>query len=627
MCGIFGIIHHAARDTPCAEKLQASTDALAHRGPDNFGLHRDAGVGLVHTRLSLVDLNPRSNQPFWDAERRYCLVYNGEIYNFRLLREELEAAGISFRTTSDTEVLLEMLIHHGAAATLPRLEGMFAFAFFDSQTRHLLLGRDRFGFKPLMIYEDRDKFLFASEPLALKPWVDLKPNPLSVAFCLQGNGFPTKGFSLFEGVKIVAPGDYVQLRPGQPSCTTRYARVIDLWDKDETARLAAKTDSELVDLFDQKFHESIQSQMFADAQVGAFCSGGVDSSLVMAVACKYHKDLAIFHANVVGGESETWAAEELARSLGLELKSVEVHDDDFADSMVEVIRHFGAPYAYHPNSVPFLAVSKLVRAHGVKGILSGEGSDECYLGYHWVVPRLRDWLCQLPAGLKTRLRRALKGPNVFRRRRPRSNPLLKHVESHFEKFADEEELRRLPWGLTECQLDPRNLKSIEYLNFHLRTLLHRNDALGMAASIEARFPFLDTSLVRFAVNLPYRAKIRLHPLARHTKHGCFIDKWIVRQAAARYLPPLLTRREKMGFPSSNYRRLEIDANLFRDGFSAELFGLANQDVDLLLEYADRNLRLRLVQLDIWGDIFLRGKPPSAVRERLLEHVSFRRVKT
>ena len=174
MCGLSGILFADSTVTPNGEFLQSSVQRLHHRGPDSQGIHAAEGVGLVHCRLSLVDLSSRSNQPFWDESGRYCLVYNGEIYNFKKLRSELEARNVVFRTTGDTEVLLQCLINNEAELVLPRLEGMFAFALYDKEEQSLLLARDRFGMKPLYVYEGDGIFAFASEIKAMRPWVSIR---------------------------------------------------------------------------------------------------------------------------------------------------------------------------------------------------------------------------------------------------------------------------------------------------------------------------------------------------------------------------------------------------------------------------------------------------------------------
>src|SRR6185312_6745106 len=153
MCGIFGIMHHRASSAPSLGLVQDSARRLRHRGPDGQGTYAAGGIGLAHARLSLVDLNERSAQPLWDASHRYCIVYNGELYDYGDLRAQLERRGVAFRTTSDTEVLLEALIHLGVDAALPRFEGMFAFGFYDSTNQSLVLARDRFGIKPLYVHD------------------------------------------------------------------------------------------------------------------------------------------------------------------------------------------------------------------------------------------------------------------------------------------------------------------------------------------------------------------------------------------------------------------------------------------------------------------------------------------
>ena len=213
MCGIFGIVYRDGMTVPDEALLGETGRILGHRGPDSAGLFKSAGVGLVHTRLSLLDLSSRSDQPFWDDQRRYALVYNGEIYNFQSLRSELEALGVVFRTTSDTEVLLHGVIRHGLDAFLPRLEGMFAFGLWDSEQRTLALVRDRFGIKPLSVYEDDRVLVFASEIKALKPWIPLRPDPQAAAAYLSGFGGPTRARSFFRDVVMMSARQNRTLAP------------------------------------------------------------------------------------------------------------------------------------------------------------------------------------------------------------------------------------------------------------------------------------------------------------------------------------------------------------------------------------------------------------------------------
>ncbi len=355
----------------------------------------------MQTRLSLLDLNPRSNQPFWDQQGRYGLIYNGEIYNFKELRTALERKGVHFRTTSDTEVLLAWLITCGVEATLPKLEAMFAFALYDKVDKTFILARDRFGMKPLFIYDADDMFLFASEIGAMRPWIPFEPDLLSISSYLYGFAGPTKGHSFFKNIAFLAPGTVVKIRLGTPAQYRKFFSIPDFWDPDEAATLQRLKPQQLIDQVEERLLKSVKKQLFADAPVGALCSGGVDSSLVMAMASRFHNNLAIFHANVTGPLSEYQAAAQLAKHLKLDLKTVDAHDQDFIDRFPEAMEHYGHPFSIMPSSIPFLMVCEWVRHNGVKAVLTGEGSDECYLGYKFLAPDIRKWRTFTKATLKS----------------------------------------------------------------------------------------------------------------------------------------------------------------------------------------------------------------------------------
>ena len=236
MCGIFGIVQDRPGLTPDRERLELTARLLQHRGPDHPAVFSDDGIGFAQTRLALVDLNLRSNQPFWDRTGRYCLVYNGETDDFRELRKELEADGVIFRTTSDTEVVLEALIHHGVdrAATARRHVCLCILR------RAQLLAdpcADRFGIKPLYIYDEDDAFVFGSEIPAMRPWIPFEAYTFSISAYLQGFGGPTSGFSFYKNVRIVPPGSVVTVRRGRRSDSRRFWRLEDFWDPDEAERL------------------------------------------------------------------------------------------------------------------------------------------------------------------------------------------------------------------------------------------------------------------------------------------------------------------------------------------------------------------------------------------------------
>ena len=635
MCGIFGVLWHEKESTPDECRLKQTARLLQHRGPDNTGIYADVGVGLVHTRLSLLDMAARSNQPFWDKQRRYSLIYNGEIYNFKELRAELEGYGIQFRTTSDTEVLLEWLINRGVEATLAKLEGMFAFALYDSVEKSFVLARDRFGIKPLFIYDRGDAFVFASEIRAMRPWIKFNPDLLSISSFLQGFSGPTKGYTFFENIKFLDPGATVRVSRGEAASYSRFFSVDDLWNQEETEKLKRLKPHQLVDRVDELLHQSVKSQLFADAPVGALCSGGLDSSILMALAAKYHNNLAIFHANVVGPLSEYEAAAQLAKHLKLELKAVEVHDQHFIDRMSDVIEHYSHPFYPNAHSAPFLMVSQLVQRHNVKAILSGEGADECYLGYSWLAPtNIQKWLNFRKMAVRS-MRVATKesvhpiksrywGPVIVGGSHGDTQAeLMTALHNRFEVANETMEIRTHVLGGNNTRDGHAVLKSLDLLNYNLRSLLHRNDSMGMAASIESRFPFLDTELVKVALNIPYKYKIRFSPMSFDRNHVFFRDKWILRKVGDRYLPRTLSQREKKPFPVNAYsqRRMRISPRFFENSLIGELFGLSSSEIKYLIEKATHDLKLKLVHLEVWSHVCLNDFPKESINGRLRDHLS------
>ncbi|MBN1817052.1 MAG: asparagine synthase (glutamine-hydrolyzing) [Sedimentisphaerales bacterium] len=621
MCGIFGVFH-SDPDLPIdQEHLGASLRLLVHRGPDFQSAWQNPGIGLAHTRLSLLDLSPRSHQPFHDRSGRYHLVYNGEIYNWRILRSRLESKGITFSTTSDTEVLLEMLICEGIDSTLAAIEGMYAFAFYDSQERTLFLARDRLGIKPLFLFEKNGTVFFSSEIQAMRPWVPFEPDLLSIYSYLHGFPAPYAGHTFYKGIRSIPPGTQICIRPGQAPHYKTFFKPTDLWNRQQQEELETLSTRQLLDRFDEQLLRSVQLQLLADAPVGALCSGGIDSSVIMAMAARSHNNLAVFHANVCGRESEYESARTLADHLKLDLKSVDVHDRDFLDLLPEVTRHYGHPAYHHMNSVPFLKVSRLVRDNGVKAVLSGEGADECYYGYLEMILTLRPPHKRgRPQSLLTRLWRTAKWM-IQQHGSPPDTDVLADLGNRYGVALEYEQIRReIESRFPGCPAN-RNLEILYKLVHHLRSLLHRNDALGMAAGIEARFPYLDTELVRLAVNMPYRAKVRFSFSARDKRHLFIRDKWILRKIAERYIPASLSQRHKAGFPVSAYRRAILDEAFFTPSLTADLLEMSKEQMQYLLAHADLLLRLRLLHLEAWIHTCLWNRDDAELVGRLHDHIT------
>lgn len=626
MCGIFGVILDRPETAIDATKLSQSLTLMQHRGPDAQQLLEKPGIGLAHARLSLVDQSSRSNQPFLDETGRYALVYNGEVYNFKELRRGLESKGVRFVTTSDTEVVLQCLIHKGVDA-LTEFDGMFALAFVDLSNGSTLLARDRFGKKPLFWSPGADGhpgLAFSSTALSMGPWGGLRPDQNSLYAYLMGFGGPTAGPSFFDGIHALSPGHVLRFERGQKPQISPFFKLAEFLDADEAGRLNTLSADAVADEFDELMQQAVASRRFADAKVGAFCSGGVDSSLILAMAARQDKDIALFHANVKGTWSETHAAKGLADHLGLNLHVAEVEEQDFVDMIPRVMGHYGYPFSYHPNCAPLMMTAQLARDNGVKGLLSGEGADELFLGYPWLGRKpITDVIDGARNGM-ARLVRALPGIGPVLLPEPSGNPaLLYDILNGREMVDDMDDVARALDSFPHHAKDPSHQWTLDYMHHHLRTLLHRNDTMGMAASIEARFPFLEHDLVRFGVNLPKKFKLRVSPFVMEKAHPFVRDKWVVRAVADRYLPRNLSQRIKIGFWTTVFQRLDISADYFNGSPLMDVLDLSQRQLQATLAEASSDFQLRLLLGDVWMRTVLANEAEDVAVMRLRDHVSIR----
>ncbi len=595
-----------------------------------------SGLGLCHARLSLVDTSDRSNQPMWDESGRYGLIYNGEIYNFRELRQVLEARGVTFKTTSDTETVLQYLIAYGSKA-LEKFNGMFGLAFVDQQEGSVLLARDRFGMKPLywstQTIEGEQALLFGSEVKSFEPWMDLEPDMNSLSAYLMKFGGPTSGRTFYKGITALKPGTCLQFNPGKPDgiVIEPFFRLVDFVDEDEIARLKSLSAVAVADEFDELMQNSVRSQLFADAKVGAFCSGGVDSSLITSIAARQTNDVALFHANVKGGWSEFEPASALAKHLGLDLHHIEVEEQDFVDLIPRVTRHYEYPFSYHRNSAPLMLIAEKARDQGVKGLLSGEGADELFLGYPWLGRKgITDFYDRMTGRVGSMVRSVPGVGPILAPDRRGNTDMVRNILNNREMADDLELVSETLSRMKAASKDKTIGWSLDYLHYHLRTLLHRNDTMGMAASIEARFPFLDTHLAKFGVNLPGRHKLRASPFVFEKAHPFVRDKWVVREVADRYVPKHLSRRIKVGFWTTVFDRLQISPSFFTGSRIAEVMELSGSQMRQTVALATPDLQLRLMLADVWVSSVLEKEDMNVTTARLRDHVKIlpegRRVK-
>ena len=539
-------------------------DSLTHRGPDDAGLYLGAGVGLGHRRLSIVDLSG-GRQPMANEDRRVWIVFNGEIYNHRDLRPELEERGHQYRTVSDTETIVHLYEERGARA-VECLSGMFAFAIWDSARRELLLARDRLGIKPLYYALDGDGTLyFASEIKALiearagAPEINYSALPDYLA-----NHAPSGEETLFSGFKRLLPGHTLMWRDGR-------IEVRKYWDLSFAQNgHPALSDRGAIEQWTALFREAVRSHLMADVPLGVFLSGGIDSSAIAAVMSGMAREpIKTFSVGFAEREAnELEYARMVARAFNTDHHEVIVSPDDFFAVMPRLIWHEDEPLG-HLASVPLYFVSELAARH-VKVVLTGEGSDELMAGYYrhwktvynlslgaryygWTPEALRraarDGIDRLPIGsaLRHRLSR------TFLSRTPDVESLYL---DNFAVFSREQQLRLLtpeaqgragaldPYATTRRRLAQSDatttLNRLLYADTktYLHELLMKQDQMSMAASLESRVPFLDHRLVEFTARLPERMKLRR-----------LTTKYVLRRSMKGVLPKPILTRSKMGFPT------------------------------------------------------------------------------
>jgi asparagine synthase (glutamine-hydrolysing) len=632
MCGIAGILKLDPRETVDEARLKRMRDVLRHRGPDGEGLWIDGPIGLGHRRLAIVDV-AGGQQPMTNEDGSAWIIYNGEIYNHAALRPGLEAKGHRYQTRSDTETILHLYEEEGERC-VEQLQGMFAFALWDTTHQRLLLARDRLGIKPLYYALTDRELLFGSEIKAIlaagpiRPELDARVLPEFLAMrYVAGEG------TFFRGIRKLQPGHTLTWSVPEGNRTRRYWH-LPVAPDDEPAGLRERA----VDL-EARLEGVVRSHLMSDVPLGLFLSGGLDSTgLAALMAPMVGERLRTF---AVGFDDE--ATNELpyarlaAEAVWAQHHEVVVSPEEFVGSVPRLVWHEDEPLAF-PSSVALNFVSQLARPH-VKVVLTGEGSDELFMGYNWY--RVTAWNERLgrlygalvPDAARMGVRRAIVHlPHPVARYARRSFLALGTGprELFYENFAVFSAVQRrallLDRGLTET-VDPyrEQLRCFDEhsgstldrmshadLQTYLVELLMKQDQMSMAASIESRVPFLDHELVEHVVRTPAQFKIR-----------GLTTKAILREALRDRVPREILRRRKLGFPVPFGRwARERFAPLIRDtvlGPRAQARGMfAPEPLKRLVaeheagiaNHADR-LWL-LLNLEIWQRIFLDGEDPATV---------------
>lgn len=583
MCGITGVWAFNEVGRFNLMNLEKATQTLSHRGPDNQDIYQDHFVGLGHRRLSIIDTSENGHQPFSIDEGRYVITFNGEIFNYKELRQTLIAKGVQFKSDSDTEVLLQLYAHEGKSF-LEKLNGFFAFAIYDNQEKSLFIARDRMGIKPLLYFQDEFKVLFASELQAvLTLGVDVQVDQQALNYYLQLNYTPAP-LTMVEGVKKLEPGHCIEIKDGQVT-TSRY------YDLPERSAIDHQISfSQAKDQLRSLMDASVQRRMISDVPLGCFLSGGIDSSVITAIASQHTEQLSTFSIGFKDNKffDETSYAELVAKKFKTNHTTFRLSQEEITAELGSVIDHLDEPFADSSAILVNMLCKKTKEK--VTVALSGDGADEIFSGYNkhaaWYkmdhspgfgkcLNVIYPWVKKMPQSRSGKIGNALR-------------QVVRYVES--SRLSPQEKYWFMASFATQATVDDLLVKSAESndqkdtwlkglssytdMNDMLRMdtnfvlphdMLKKVDAMSMANSLEVRVPFLDHELLDFVFRLP-----------EHMKINGSLRKRILQDAYRDVLPEELYNRPKKGFEMplldwlKTSLKVELDVHLFdRDKIEAE----------------------------------------------------------
>ena len=594
MCGIFGIYQFNETTEVDVQKLRSATETLEKRGPDANGIYTGANCGLGHTRLSIIDLSDAASQPMTDESKRYTIVFNGECYNYRELREKLRKENVSFFSQSDTEVILKMYIRYGTEC-LQYFNGCFAFAVYDNKDKSLFAARDRLGIKPLLYYYDNRSFVFASELRALIKWgIPKDIDYTALAFYFQLNYIPAPLTPLKNTFKLM-PGQYITASLKGFVKNTYW--VLPSEKSEINDYNLAKSQLKTI------LTSAVERRLVSDVPLGCFLSGGIDSAIITGLASEIKPDICTFNVSFPGNEmyDESQLAEITARKHKTKHSRIEVSQKELIDNIYNVLDTTDEPYA-DSSAIALNILSKVTRKH-VTVALSGDGADELFAGYNKHAAHLRamnkpfsDYFYSLTSPLLSvfpesrsgkipdkarKLRKYLKGRNVSDTERywlwcglMEENISNKLLIKEYDK-SDYSYIKKL----YTSNIEGRDFNEILYSDLRLvlaNDMLTKTDKFSMSEGLEVRVPFLDHSVVEFVTGLDSSFKIN-----RKSR------KVILKETFSHLIPEEVLNGKKHGFevPVEKWLKNELN-DLLKSNINAQYIksqGVLNNDIIVSIE--------------------------------------------
>jgi asparagine synthase (glutamine-hydrolysing) len=620
MCGISGFINFDNNKID-VEVLNKMLEYQVHRGPDASGIYYNNYVGFAHNRLSLLDLSSNGNQPF--EKDNFVLTYNGEIYNYLELKKQLP--DYQYKSTSDTEVLFNALKEWGVEKTVKKLQGMFAFSWYDKTKNELTLVRDRLGIKPLFFAFDSEKnYFFASELKSILVASKFDVNYTKVLYSSLGILEKSRKETAWENISLVKPGHFVTIS-SKGLIEQEYYNIIDTVSEAEYNRFDKMKMSDVLPEFDTLFSDSVKKMLISDASMGAFVSGGIDSSLIATYAKRHNSNIKLFTANVLGKYSEFEDAKLLAKSLELPLYDYKFEKEMALRDWAKVTWHYESPVVVHFNAMPFSNVSMLTREHNVKAVLTGEGADELFLGYPKLLTRRYDQFIKLPYNFLNTVYGKIPKLREYVSKTGGSQDLHGVFDLASQNFTRQmiREKSIDKYGFLNPKKQKEQYLTAQMLQEGIVSLLWRNDRMGMIHSVESRFPFLDETILAFAMNLPSKFKIGYTNKFYNYKHPFLIDKLIVRKLAENKLPNQLVYKKKNGFPVYSLRNTHVHPDFFIDGVVQKIFNLTNDQLNYMCRCTNNYNTALLASVEIWAKLFIKNESIETVTEEIFKYIQIK----
>jgi asparagine synthase (glutamine-hydrolysing) len=582
MCGICGVYSFSKPVNDATTIIEDALQTLTKRGPEVQAQYIKNSFALGHSRLSIIDTTDAANQPFVDETGRYVLVFNGEIYNYRILRQQLQSKGYSFHTQSDTEVLIKWLMEKGSDG-IQDLQGFFAFAFADNHTRTLLLARDRFGKKPLLYHQSSNSFLFASEMKAMiKLGIPKELDRESLQIYFQLNYIPGP-WSIYRNVLKLMPGHCMKIE-GKKIDIKQYYDI----PSSAISDYQSLTYDKAMNLLRSKMDEAVVKRLVADVPLGAFLSGGIDSSIIVALAARHVKNLQTFSIGFKDEPmfDETRYARLVANMHSTEHTEFSLTTDDLLSCIYDVLDYTDEPFA-DSSALAVFILSRETRKK-VTVALSGDGADEMFAGYNkhmahfkaqssgfdtQVLRILHPLLSVLPQSRNSFLGNKIRQMHRFGKGMdmPDENRYWRWAGYADEKYpsellllpSNEHQYRMRKEYLTRYVSQDGSINGILRNDMHLvltNDMLTKVDMMSMANSLEVRVPFLDHDVVNLVFSMAENFKIDQHQ-----------RKKILKDAFREMLPAELYHRPKQGFevPLLSWFRKELKDTILNDWLNSE----------------------------------------------------------